>query len=64
MKSFDLFSNPLKGGDGANVLAKCIHKIDNLLLIKCRIFDKDVVELAEKVREREKPVKCFAANSF
>ena len=64
MKLFHLISNPLKGGDGANVLAKSIHKIDDLLLIKCRIFDKDVVELAKKVREREKPVKCFAANLF
>ena len=55
MKLLDLSDN-FVFDIGAHYLSKCIHKIEELQLKRCRIKIEGVKALAEQIKKREKPV--------
>ena len=47
--------NPF-GDNGGSAISKCIHKINNLSLIKCLLTDRSVEDLSQELLNRNIPV--------
>ena len=59
MKELDLIVVSMDNDLLRFTLSHCVDQVEGLALQSCGITDKIVEQLAEKIKQRQNPVKCY-----